>query len=284
MSTKLEEIDLQLQNNTKQHQNEIQLIHDQGNPSKIEYLSKDINNIYAQNNPTQIQGLKQEISTIKAQNNPIKIQDLTQEISTIKAQNNPIKIQDLTQEISTIKAQNNPIKIQDLTQEISTIKAQNNPIKIQNLTQEIDDIKAQNTPTKIVELNNTIRNVGVPSGEIMAFNSSNCPSGWNELANSRGRTIVGAGTIGQKIFQFNERGGEVSHIITESEMPQHQHIVPWGESHPGVCPYGTDGSYNRIGSGKTDYDNIWCKTSKTGGSSPTNLMQPYIVKIWCVKI
>ena len=66
-------------------------------------------------------------------------------------------------------------------------------------------------------------------------------------------------------------------------MPQHQHIVPWGEKF-NACPYGTDGSPNRIGSGDSDYDNYWCKTSKTGGSSPTNLMQPYIVKIWCVKL
>ena len=40
MSTKLEQIDLQLKNITKQHQSEIQLIHDQGNPGKIDYLSQ----------------------------------------------------------------------------------------------------------------------------------------------------------------------------------------------------------------------------------------------------
>ncbi|MCX7616023.1 MAG: hypothetical protein N2Z68_01380 [Patescibacteria group bacterium] len=69
---------------------------------------------------------------------------------------------------------------------------------------------------------------GIPSGAVMFFNLSSCPSGWTELTSARGRYIVGlpaggtlAATVGTALSnQENRPVGQHSHTIYD---PGHYH-------------------------------------------------------------
>ncbi len=69
---------------------------------------------------------------------------------------------------------------------------------------------------------------GIPSGAVMFFNLSACPSGWTELTSARGRYIVGlpaggtlAATVGTALSnQENRPVGQHSHTIND---PGHSH-------------------------------------------------------------
>ena len=42
-------------------------------------------------------------------------------------------------------------------------------------------------------------------------------------SNGSGRVIVAAGMLDNHDFKINETGGEISHILTIDEMPNHNH-------------------------------------------------------------
>lgn len=65
------------------------------------------------------------------------------------------------------------------------------------------------------------------SGAVMHFARTDCPQGWSELADARGRTIVGLPSNGSL-------GGTVGNAMTDLEARQHSHAVS--------TPAGTSGS------------------------------------------
>lgn len=75
--------------------------------------------------------------------------------------------------------------------------------------------------------------------------------------------------------------GEATHQLTVNEMPNHKHVVPYGESYA-IGIWGTYGSATRAGlNHEPDYDNYWEYSSDVGGNGYHNNMPPYLpVYIW----
>ena len=150
----------------------------------------------------------------------------------------------------------------------------------------------------------------VPSGAVMFFNISSCPSGWTELTSARGRVIEGlpsggtlAGTKGTALTNLGARS------ITD--VPSHNHSVDppntglsinnsGNHNHnTGIREsYGTDGM-NRYASGASNGGSIY--TSSGGshnhsgsvdigqfgsgytGSGSVDVTMPYIQLLACQK-
>lgn len=104
-----------------------------------------------------------------------------------------------------------------------------------------------------------------------------------DLPNLQGRVPVGAGvveyfdagaqTAKSEVFLIGEKGGEVEHTLTISEMPSHNHqITRNANGGGGASPAATGGSNG----------NPW-QTSFSGGDSPHSLMQPYVVFHYIIK-
>lgn len=149
-----------------------------------------------------------------------------------------------------------------------------------------------------------------PSGAVMFFNLSSCPSGWTELTGARGRVIVGlpsggtlAGTQGTALTNLGTRA------ITQ--VPSHNHTVDppntglsinnsGNHSHnTGIREsYGTDGS-NRYASGAANGGSIYTSSdgshnhsgsvdigqfnSGSTGASSVDVTMPYIQLLACQK-
>ena len=109
-----------------------------------------------------------------------------------------------------------------------------------------DTISASEMNANFTHLQNGITaNEGqVPSGTIIFYNGSTCPTGWSEVTAARGRTIVGltgsAGTL----------GGTVGTPLVDMGNRSHNHSVNIGS-----FDSGSDGSHNHrwIENGQTTY-------------------------------
>lgn len=114
---------------------------------------------------------------------------------------------------------------------------------------------------------------------------------------SQGRCIVGAGAVqanndtshgntpaGAWTAQAGNMGGEITHTLSVSEMPSHDHNV----TKPGVnysnlvCMAGAWNKWGPCGNGTGSGDWIWNKgVPPQGGSQAHNNMPPYlVVYIW----
>lgn len=111
----------------------------------------------------------------------------------------------------------------------------------------------------------------VVSGVVMAFNLTNCPTGWSELIDARGRTVIGKSSS----YPLGSMGGEATHTLTVAEMPSHRH---GGDEKAWVAP----GSPGQIVVADDASGNDWY-TTYVGGGQPHNTMQPYIALLYCVK-
>lgn len=68
---------------------------------------------------------------------------------------------------------------------------------------------------------------GVPSGAVLAFALSSCPTGWSQYAAANGRSIVGTGSFYQsyrgqnysKNYSLGEQGGVRAFRLHKSEVP-----------------------------------------------------------------
>ena len=84
--------------------------------------------------------------------------------------------------------------------------------------------------------------IGISSGAVVAFDRSDldeerCPSGWSPFLESRGRVLVGADKTsrapggmrfdrpGMELRErgFRSWGGEAAVVLTEAQMPRHEH-------------------------------------------------------------
>jgi microcystin-dependent protein len=59
----------------------------------------------------------------------------------------------------------------------------------------------------------------IPTGAVMAFNLSACPSGWTAMTNMLGRFPVGAGGG----YSLGDQGGADTVALSVAQMPSHNH-------------------------------------------------------------
>ena len=86
-------------------------------------------------------------------------------------------------------------------------------------------------------------------------------SGYFYLPNLKGRVPVGVGYATQYTYALAETGGANFVQLTSDQIPDHKHIVPWGEATSSFSasvarPWGSYGS-NKSGAQKNDTDNVW---------------------------
>lgn len=112
---------------------------------------------------------------------------------------------------------------------------------------------------------------------------------WEQFG--QGRTLIGEGTgnDGSTSMSFtpNSTGGEYLHQLTEGEMPSHYHNALYADHSGNVRIGWGDGtgkgnSVNMISLARFDKTiDSPSKTGAVGGSTPHNIMQPYItVAFW----
>ena len=97
------------------------------------------------------------------------------------------------------------------------------------------------------------------------------------LPNMNGRVPIGQGDG----YQLGNTGGEVTHKLTVTEIPEHKHIAPFSEAY-GQDPWGLVSKGHYGSNGGRDYDNWWAYTSPVGGNQPHNNMQPYITMFYII--
>ena len=97
------------------------------------------------------------------------------------------------------------------------------------------------------------------------------------LPNMNGRVPIGQGDG----YQLGNTGGESTHKLTVTEIPEHKHIAPFSEAY-GQDPWGLVSKGHYGSNGGRDYDNWWAYTSPVGGNQPHNNMQPYITMFYII--
>jgi len=115
------------------------------------------------------------------------------------------------------------------------------------------------------------------------------------LPDLRGRVIVGSGTgIGLTARSIGDISGAETHILTENEMPSHNHtITDPGHSHTENISSGNlaiendtpDVFNNQTSSitGNTGTSTTGITINNTGGDQPHNNMQPFLVLNYIIK-
>ena len=150
-----------------------------------------------------------------------------------------------------------------------------------------------------------------PKGAVVAFNTTECPKGWDPFNPARARVIVGMGNpkgspddLGKDAngdlttYQLGDFGGTEKHKLTDDEMPKHEHNVIGIEQDGSIGVKEWGHSINGNGySRRIDVDdgrpfrregtNIEIKgeliARPAGEDSPHNNMPPYIALLYCEK-
>lgn len=109
------------------------------------------------------------------------------------------------------------------------------------------------------------------------------------LPDLRQRFIVGYDNSHDSYKTIGGKGGEETHKLTIEEMPEHKHIVPWGEnlntawqpewSYPSEY-FNNSRGYNAA----TDLDNTWPYSSPSGGNKPHENRPPFFTLAFIMKI
>lgn len=110
-----------------------------------------------------------------------------------------------------------------------------------------------------------------------------------KLPNCKGRVTVGYDSDKPDYESVGKIGGTEKVKLTEDEIPEHKHIVPWGENlNTAWKPdWGyPDGYFNdhRGYKADTDNDNTWPYTSPVGGNKEHENRQPFIVFAKIIKV
>jgi len=126
---------------------------------------------------------------------------------------------------------------------------------------------------------------------LIGWAENDCPDGWEEYTDLRGRVPVGAGYyIGitedgrteQVTYTAGDTGGEIDHTLNEGEMVAHEHRTGLSGG------YAANTGFSRTNDNSMSVEaSKWVSSqlysSKEGGDQPHNNMQPYIVLKACQK-
>lgn len=121
-----------------------------------------------------------------------------------------------------------------------------------------------------------------PVGSIYISTSSTSPAvlfGFGTWQLIENRFLLGAGSD----YTLGDTGGEATHTLSNSEIPEHQHDVGYGTGGNKTLYPWTAGSVDTNGNASNNYkSNMYTlATNPVGGSQPHNNMPPYlVVNIW----
>jgi hypothetical protein len=126
----------------------------------------------------------------------------------------------------------------------------------------------------------------VPSGAVMFFNLTACPSGWSPLSGAQGRYLVGlpsggtlGGTVGTALTNLENRPvGRHTHSITD---PGHSHTLDLRDSVLGEGYVGNSGSGQDVSDTTTAVSTSNITINAAGGVDGTNA--PYLQLLVCQK-
>jgi microcystin-dependent protein len=117
-----------------------------------------------------------------------------------------------------------------------------------------------------------------PGAAVVAFELSNCPSGWEDFKAAQGRMIVGIGQANESSSERTllEKGCSEKHALTVEELPAH--------SHPGnVSSGGLSVEHHQANSGLPV--ERWSKESgSVGEGQPHENMPPFVALRYCKKV
>lgn len=115
------------------------------------------------------------------------------------------------------------------------------------------------------------------SGSIVSI-----PTGWALDTNARDKMIIGAGNL----YNVDATGGEATHTLTESEMPDHTHIQ---NSHSHSISGADSGGgaklprLDALSSFTRDTNGTVATNQNTGGGAAHNNLPPYIAYAYIKK-
>lgn len=110
------------------------------------------------------------------------------------------------------------------------------------------------------------------------------------LPDLRGRFIVGFDSSNPDYNAISKEkvGGANEVSITVDQMPNHKHVMPWGENPTTAWnpPWGYADGYigNMRGSNGTDNDNAWAYSSDVGGGKAHENRPPYFTLAYIIKV
>jgi hypothetical protein len=123
---------------------------------------------------------------------------------------------------------------------------------------------------------------GIPSGAVVPFNGTSCPSGWSNMTALAGRMIIGVGSgAGLTTRNLGDTGGEEQHTMAVAELVPHYLSITFGASNIGGHGGGygfTDGA-----GGAGIAANYTENTNSIGSGQPFNVMAPWYALLYCVK-
>ncbi len=152
--------------------------------------------------------------------------------------------------------------------------------------------------------NTSWKNVGVPIGTIQMWATATAPTGWmicdgstftsidypdlaavlgtTTLPNFNGRMPLGVGQSNENgaiTHTLNQTGGEETHTLTNSEMPEHDHevTVTYREGVEG----GNGSNYSDLGGGTSDSKDF--TSTKAGDGDAHNNMPPFLTINFIIK-
>ncbi len=123
----------------------------------------------------------------------------------------------------------------------------------------------------------------IPTGAVLAFSREDgCPSGWSDVDEGQGRTIVGVDRTtyrlrfegGKPVYQT---GGSETHTLRVAEIPPHVHGIPHKRNTaPAPVDSGILGLADPL---KTQP----VEPAQDAVVQPHNNMPPYVALYWCKK-
>lgn len=150
----------------------------------------------------------------------------------------------------------------------------------------------------------------VPSGAVMTFALTNCPTGWSPYAPARGRNVVGYNAAAVPFRTIGGTGGtDGSVLLTGDQVPPSSHYHNTvsnvyvdqntcdGQDANDDCVWNATYAYtadNTNAGGETEYDlqptnrvpNVGRSSiaiDATPGTDEVNVMDPYVVLLYCQK-